>query len=250
MKGISIIIPTEKDRLKMLVDTLMCYTDKLMDFRLIEVIVPSRTIMDSKEIFDYFNKYCQDYIDEGISMDATIPLNIKVIPYTYDGEYFNPSMALNLGVKNSSYNNILITCPEVVPRTNVLEQLQDLEEGNYICQVIDGNEDSTDGISLVNKNFRGETPAMYFLALFRKEDLEKINGWDEDFMGGYAWEDTDFGNRWIRAGIPFEVRDEIIGVHRYHPRGSTNPGWDRNANLCVQNTINNIIRPKNGLVKE
>jgi predicted glycosyltransferase involved in capsule biosynthesis len=70
--------------------------------------------------------------------------------------------------------------------------------------------------SLVHKGFRDMTPAMYFLAMFNKRDIEAINGWDEAFMQGYAYEDDDFGQRWVRAGLPFQLREDIQGVHQYH----------------------------------
>jgi GT2 family glycosyltransferase len=89
---------------------------------------------------------------------------------------------------------------------------------------------------------------MYFLAMFRKEDIEKINGWDEEFMKGYAYEDNDFGERWIRAGIPFEIRDEIKALHQYHPRGETiRGGMAVNMQQFHDNTDNGVTYCDKGL---
>ena len=172
-------------------------------------------------------------------------MNIRIIPYVWKGEYFNPAMALNIGVKKALYNRVIITCPEVYPLTDVLKQLN---EGNVICQVFDENVNGDRVMSLVNSKFRGETPAMYFLALFNKEDIYKINGWDLDFMNGYAWEDTDFGDRFVRAKIPFVVKDDIQASHKWHQRGTMCEGWHLNKIKYHQNS--NVIICKRGLKDE
>lgn len=149
--------------------------------------------------------------------------NVRLIPYEHEIG-FNPSKALNIGVRNAQYDNIIITSPEVKPITQVLEQLEGYVGQNVVCQVFDAKEDGTIGDTLVSKIFRADTPAMYFLAMFQKSDIEKINGWDEGFMEGYAYEDNDFGERWVRAGLPFIVNDEIKALHQYHPRAETIKG--------------------------
>jgi GT2 family glycosyltransferase len=89
---------------------------------------------------------------------------------------------------------------------------------------------------------------MYFLAMFNKSDIEKINCWDEEFMKGYAYEDNDFGARWVRAGIPFEIVEEIKGFHQYHPRSETiHGGMVINQQHFYDNTDNNITYCKNGI---
>lgn len=127
-------------------------------------------------------------------------------------------------------------------------QIAQVLGSNVICQVWDENEQGNIAKSLVNKNYRGESPRMYFLAMFNKTDIEKINGWDEEFMKGYACEDYDFGARWNRAGIPFEVREDIQGCHQYHPRQETvSGGWALNRQRLRENNRLGIIRCQNGL---
>jgi len=82
------------------------------------------------------------------------------------------------------------------------------------------------------------------------EDIETINGWDEEFMKGYAYEDNDFGDRWVRAGLPFEVHDEIKAVHQYHPRSETiKGGTATNMQLYHDNTDKGVTKCLNGLRK-
>ncbi len=207
---VSIVMPCEEDRVPLLMYTLGKYIKYGFPMK-VEFILVTRTLKDFK-------------------LSA---IDLKVIEYEWEGEYFNPAMALNLGVKNAKYKNIIITCPEVCPLTNVLEQLTTNVRGNYICQVFDQKESGERGISLVNSSFRSDTPAMYFLAIFKKEDIEAINGWDEEFMGGYAFEDDDFGCRFVRQGLKFKTKDSILGEHQYHSRHDPKnmKEWSRNKIL-------------------
>lgn len=175
--------------------------------------------------------------------------DVRIIPYEVK-RGFNCSKALNIGVRNAGYEHIIITSPEVKPITQVLEQFSKILGKNIICEVSDQDPDGNLTI-LVSKIYRGDTPAMYFLAMFNKSDIEKINGWDEEFMEGYAYEDNDFGARWVRAGIPFEIREDIRAIHQYHPRSeSIRGGLAINLQHFNDNTDNNVIKCKRGLYRE
>lgn len=229
MKGFSIIMPIDQGREELFSKTMEKYA---------ELGIPKNTefILVSRNCsFDIYDK----------------SIDFKIINYKFEGEYFNPAMALNLGVKHAKYDNIIITCPEVIPLTNVLKQLSSSKRDNIVCQVFDQKPDGSRSISLVNTNFRSNTPGMYFLACFKKEDIECINGWDEEFMKGYAWEDCDFGDRFVRAGLKFKVKDEIQAEHQYHPReSSTSEGYYINAKKYKDNNDNKIFRCENGLTKK
>lgn len=174
--------------------------------------------------------------------------DVRLIPYEVESG-FNPSKAFNIGVREAKYDRIIITSPEVRPITNVLEQFELLPNENILAQVDDENERGETSC-LISTSFRGDSPAMYFLAVFNKSDIKSINGWDEDFMKGYAYEDNDFGDRWKRAGIPFSVNDAIKAVHQYHPRSETiSGGANTNFQLYQDNNAKGITYCKNGLIK-
>lgn len=176
--------------------------------------------------------------------------DVRIIPYELE-VFTNPSMAFNIGVRESKYNQIIITSPEVIPKTNVLPQLAEKIGKNVICQVFDQDAQGRwEQYSLVNTKHRGNDPSFYFLAMYNKADIISINGWDEDFMQGYACDDIDFGGRWMRAGLPFEVADEIQAMHQYHPRSETvHNGEAINAALFYKNRDNNVTYCLNGLDK-
>lgn len=226
----SLIMPIDSNRLEQFKVTKRAY-DKMPQVK--EFVMPTRS-------YDKVQEYLEKH---------NLTKGVKLIPYEHKVG-FNPSKPLNIGVRNARYDHIIITCPEVLPETDVLHQLEGFLGQNVVCQVIDQNEDGSKGNILVSRLFRSDTPAMYFLAMFNKSDIEAINGWDEDFMKGYAWEDNDFGDRWVRAGLPFKVVDEIRAVHQYHPRSETIPdGYNINAKKLQENTENAIVRCKNGLYR-
>lgn len=222
----SIIMPCDTNRIHQLCKTLEAYANYGVPEGT-EFLLISRTITELP------------YIPQG--------LNVRLINYTHTTG-FNPSKALNIGVREAVNDRIIITSPEVKPITNVLNDLQFYPTQNVVCQVFDQNENGSISMSLVNSRFRTQHPGYYFLALFQKKDIQTINGWDEMFMLGYAWEDDDFGHRWLRAKIPFTVADHIQGLHQYHPRSETiTGGWVTNKVTLDRNDVKGIIRPKLGL---
>lgn len=225
----SIVVPLDSNRLEQFTVTKQAY-DKMPQIK--EFLIPTRSV-------DKVSEYLEEH---GLSKD------VRLFPYKTEVG-FNCSKALNIGVRNAKYDNIIITSPEVKPTTNVLAQLSEMPDKNIICQVMDQNEQGHLSV-LVARDFRGDTPAMYFLAMFQKKDIEAINGWDEEFMKGYAYEDNDFGDRWVRAGLPFEVREDICAIHQYHPRGETlKGGMAINQQHYHDNTDNGVIKCMNGLNK-
>lgn len=225
----SIVAPIDANRLEQFKETKRAY-DTFPQVK--EFVMPTRSI---DKVSEYFETY-------GLMKD------VRLFPYKVE-QGFNVSRALNIGVRNATYDNIIITSPEVKPLTQVLEQLEGFTGQNVVCQVFDTREDGTIGDTLVSKIFRADTPAMYFLAMFQKSDIEKVNGWDEEFMKGYAYEDNDFGERWVRADLPFIVNDEIKALHQYHPRSETiHGGMAINFQKYHENTDKGVIRCTNGLI--
>ncbi|RLD77911.1 MAG: hypothetical protein DRJ15_12575 [Bacteroidetes bacterium] len=227
MKGFSVIMPYDGDREKQFKEVFEAYVDWGFP-KDVEFILVSRKL------------------DEPPFKHP----KLKLIKYVWEGEFFNPSMALNIGVKVAKFNNVVITCPEVYPVSNVLKDLGREVRGNYVCKVFDERKNGDTSTVLVSSVFRCDDPSMYFLSCFKKEDLEELNGWDEDFMGGYAWEDSDFGVRFNKAGLGFVCLDYVTGLHLYHPRLSMNVGWSRNKLLFEKSKERGVFRCVNGLVKE
>lgn len=223
----SIVMPMDTNRLKQFTVTKRVY-DEMPQTK--EFLIPTRELEGVKQYLE----------DNDLMKDVTL------LPYKVKSG-FNPSKAFNMGVRASQYDNIIITSPEIKPTSDVLEQLSECLGKNIICEVWDEDIDGNLSI-LVCSTFRSESPAYYFLAMFNKRDVKSINGWDEEFMKGYAYEDNDFGDRWKRAGLPYEFRDDITAVHQYHPRSETiRNGSQINFEHYNENTDNGVVWCKNGL---
>ncbi len=225
----SIVAPLDPNRLEQFTVTKRIY-DEMPEVK--EFLIPTRN-----------DQVVREYLQKN-----DLHNRVRLLPYQHDLG-FNPSKALNLGVREARYDNVIITSPEVKPVTAVLKQLSEVLDQNVLCQVHDQDPEGNLKV-LVCEGYRSATPAMYFLAMFRKEDIYKINGWDEDFMFGYAYEDNDFGDRWVRAGLPFIMRDDIQGVHQYHPRSETIAGGMAiNLQHYHDNTDAGVTYCQNGILQ-
>lgn len=225
----SIIAPIDTNRLEQFAHTKRVY-DSFPEQK--EFLMPTRSFEDVSK-FLHENDLMKD---------------VRLFPYTHE-RGFNPSMALNIGLRESKYDNVIVTSPEVKPLTHVLEQFNNYIGENVLALVFDQDLDGNQTV-LVSEVYRSDSPAMYFLAKFNKSDLESINGWDEDFMLGYAYEDNDFGERWKRAGLTHRVADEIQAIHQYHPRAETIPGGiSTNEAKFKWNNEHGVIKPVNGMTK-
>jgi len=253
---ISIIMPLSGERISQLFNTICAYES-------------GESLLNNKEGIEFVfvvedSSYAKSKkkIQEVCTWCESLGFTAKIVQYDsatcdfYNTEYFNPAMALNYGVKECKFNSVIVTSPEIKPLCDVIGEFRQLEIGNYICKVLDESEDgglNTHGGKkyLVGSDFRSKTPAMYFLAMFRKRDILKINGWDMRFMQGYCFEDEDFGNRFMRAGLTFEVKDNIQAIHQYHPRKNQgSDGWKRNKKLLESNNSEGLIRVQYGIEKE
>ena len=228
----------KSDRRELLKNTLKKYEELLRDrTEEVEFIIVSRTIFDLRFL-------------DGIN------LTLRLLIYQHDDrEGFAPSKAFNLGIQQALADYIAITSPEVIPITNVIEQFFKLPKANYICKCIDQNQNGTLGMTLVDSKFRSSSPEMYFLAFYRKEDILKINGWDEEFMYGFGWEDNDFGSRFMRAGLKFNVRDDMVALHQYHPRidldiSNSREKFNKNCQIFIKNNSDKLIRCQKGIFNE
>lgn len=227
----SLIFPIDDNRLEQFHQTKLVY-DAMPEEK--EFILPTRSL---DKVYYYLKEH-------------NLMKDVRLIPYAHTVG-FNPAKALNIGVRNARYDQVIVSSPEVKPKTEVLSQLKELIGQNVICQVWDEDENHKVIASLVHNGFRSENPGMYFLAMFNKRDIESINGWDEDFMHGYGYEDNDFGDRWNRAGLPFIIREDIEAVHQYHPRTETIPGGlGVNQRKHQDNNSKGVVWCENGLKKD
>lgn len=84
-------------------------------------------------------------------------------------------------------------------------------------------------------------PAYSYFVCCRKEYIEDIGGYDEDFNQGVFAEDDDYANRMKLSGITPVFEHRILGIHQDHSREDMK---DENHNLRFTSEIN-ILRKRN-----
>jgi N-terminal domain of galactosyltransferase len=82
-----------------------------------------------------------------------------------------------------------------------------------------------------------------------KSDLERINGYDENFVG-WGGEDEDLGIRLVRAGIYCRsaIRSARV-LHLWHPSAITDRRWQEGPNIQYFNRKEIPVSCINGLQK-
>lgn len=144
----------------------------------------------------------------------------------------NPAAALNVGIKHSVGDRVVLSSPEVmhVHPTNVA-RLYYANVGILdviVCDVWEGN-----------AKIGGDGRYLHFLNSYSRDLLLGTRGFEERFMFGWAFEDSEFVQRIKRMGANFiEVGNEIRGEHLPHDRVENvdRAGWLVNEQLY--NTMN------------
>ncbi len=159
------------------------------------------------------------------------------------------SMARNIGIKNTDCDIIITAEPEILFVTDVIAQmLQKHQEipnkvisagtiyhmGPQATLHPDMITDPANRLhqEAVNESGHGTyptNPAGYakiqgwqatFTALYRKEWIEAVGGWDENFPDIYGVDDIDLSTRIrIKLGVNQHVDNNMEAVHQYHGNG-------------------------------
>ena len=83
------------------------------------------------------------------------------------------------------------------------------------------------------------TRPLGFIACLPAKAVREIGGFDEDFMGGFWYDDDDFFLRLWNSGLDFLFTDDIHGIHQHHERPDLETkegqaGINRNRDLMMK----------------
>ena len=250
--NISLIMGSWK-RAKLLELGLWSLTRQKINYDL-EIIVCNDYLPDETE------KVCKQYSDK---------LNIK---YVFTGKrnlngtkWRSAGYALNIGVKQSTGDIIILTCPEIVHLNNtinlttkpLLNNKNIMTIGNCVyfddtgntiefiqkTRTLDFSEDLLKEIQS-DPECKMAVQMPYCMGLWKQHYLD-IRGYDEDFSG-YACEDNDFINRLKLKGLTYHKTEAKV-IHLFHGNRCDskihwdNPMWAKNYNLFLERK-NKIIR--------
>lgn len=177
------------------------------------------------------------------SFETTLP--IKYI-YNHNPDWSICSMARNIGVKNAIGDIIITSEPELLFVTDVVKQMLE-DHKKYPDQIISVGtvyhaqpQTSfnpgllTDPVSALKDEIvedyqtepRPYHPNGYcktvnmqatFSALYKRDWIESVGGWDESFPGAWGFDDIDLCTRLRIKGINQHICKDMEVIHQFHP---------------------------------
>jgi len=165
-------------------------------------------------------------------------LNVEYI-YTYNPEKSLCSHARNIGVKHVETEWFINCEPELIYVTDIIAQMCNIynnieESKNSVISagaIYFQNEGDPVDISYLNnlEILDNYTPPSHwqkatgwvapFTALWKKEWIEEIGGWDEQFPGNWGWEDIDILTRLRICGHGQYIDQSMKAIHQFHGLG-------------------------------
>lgn len=136
------------------------------------------------------------------------------------------SYARNVGLKLASGELILTTEPEVVFQTDVVAQFIERHK-QQPDQVISAGtiyfvkSSEVDWHSISDARVAKEVGwVATYAALYHRDWLTQVGGWDEGFPGLWGWDDTDLLTRLRLRGYGQQIAIEAEIIHQWHPLGA------------------------------
>lgn len=212
------------------------------------------TIVVNDGLEDETEEICNEYKEK---------LNLK---YIFTGqrnlkghaEWRVPGFAINIGVKQSTGDILVMCCAEMLHVNDTIAKLtRPILDNPKLLGIPIGKDDRNGALlECINKNNRifdlatynncvDLTTTMPFLMALHRSQFMELGGYDEDFIG-IAYDDRDFIDRLLRNGCHY-CQTDAATAHLYHPRaagyyeGSGPPEWDYNKHLFFSR-IGKIVR--------
>jgi len=199
------------------------------------------------ECKDYEIVIVDDFSDQNHSLSVLSQLypnlNMRIVYMSdvYDTKWYaNPCVVYNAGFKEAKGDKIIIQNSECMHVGDVLSFAQQhLQKHTYLSFRCFAHEfPSNQGIRFHNSilpggwyNHEAHRPTgFHFCNAITKDNLMKLNGFDERFATNYAWDDNEFYYRVNLLGlhVKFVQRDDIFVIHQDHRNTLLYPWSDPN----------------------
>jgi len=167
--------------------------------------------------------------DEERKALSSLPPFVKVV--TSPSRSSNPAQAFNFGATLSSGEFLILTNPECFHQTDVLAGLDTRffqNRSQYIvcaCLYINGYPTGIHNFGEFTYSSLGwyqhsdhNNRLLHFCSALPKDLFSKIGGFDEEYKDGICYEDADFREKVLAAGIPAIPADDLIVLHMDHSR--------------------------------
>lgn len=134
--------------------------------------------------------------------------------YTHNPGNTQCSHARNVGIRAIDADYVITSEPEMRFETDVIVQLL-AAAVEHPSEVISAGTVRHEQPNGTHEEIRGWVAP--FVALYRREWLLAIGGWDESFPSPWGWDDTDLLTRLRVSGIGQFIDTRIIVTHQWHP---------------------------------
>lgn len=176
--------------------------------------------------------------------------------------YINPCVPFNMGLRAAQGDIIVLQNPECLHVHDVLKYLsENLDDTKYISLSAYGLDPaSTEALpqycenntvidflkTLPPRPYVGGTSLgwynhsiyrpvhFHFCSAITRTNMAKLNGFDERFAHGIAYDDDEIIVRIRKLGLKLVIEDNVSVMHQYHPPASTDPNG---AILCERNRL-------------
>ena len=141
----------------------------------------------------------------------------------------NPAVLYNQGSEWAKGLTLILTSPEIYHVSNVLRRLDEMRiDGDYVvcscAAAIDWTLEKRNGnapwlVWTPDKWYQhGEyRPAYYhFCSAISRADWDRIGGFDPEYAKGVGYDDNDFRNLVLAAGLKLVPLDDVLTVHLPH----------------------------------
>lgn len=147
-------------------------------------------------------------------------LNIKHLLCS-EKESFNPAGLYNFGCENSTGKIIVLTSPECYHEVNILEEFDKEFRRNRDIYVVCGCQAAKfeDGRFVFDRWYQHSlhiNRLLHFCTALTRENFYKIEGFDEEYSKGIAYEDDDFREKILNSELKVVLRDDLVVTHINH----------------------------------
>ncbi len=164
-----------------------------------------------------------------------LPFPVRTVVISGAPGWLCPALAWNHAFRAASHELIYSISSEVVQDAGNIEKARAMCAGGDV--VAFGACHNSKPVNLVTGADPGllvssqMTRPLGFIACMPRKNVIDIGGFDEEFMGGYWYDDDDFFLRMWQTGLDFVFTDDIHGIHLHHERpGLEGPAGQKGIN--------------------
>lgn len=201
-------------------------------------------------------------IDEFPRLNVTVIEMSTVAPLK---DYRNPCVPFNVGFRHATGSKVVLQNPECYHVGDVLHSVDEkLTNHNYLtfhCFSANVHEnamlDNGNSEALLDSRIRAGSDRWYnhqtinptgyhFTAAITKDNLTKLNGFDETFAQGHGYDDNEFLYRVRLLPVTVEFIETPYVIHQSHHKGYTEKALiDKNRILFSDTQRRNEVRALN-----